>query len=151
MQDSVAEAGKVSHTKANTFQNFSFVVAAFGIAVGKRDVKRVENQHSPVVNRSGTFFELWRMRGFGPAGPVGRQLFGHLRVRGMHKKKEVVFEVISLFQPCRKAEYNAQLFSFFILELFRRLVQKSPGVFVKPSPIYRERNYAPSKSWRGNI
>lgn len=76
------------------------------------------------------------MGGFGPVDPVGKQLFGHLRVRRVHKKKEVVFEGISLLQPCRKAEYNAQLFSFFILELFKRLVQKSLGVFAKSSPIW---------------
>ena len=58
MQNSVAEAVKVSHTITNTFQDFGFVVAAFGKAVGKMDVKRVKNQLSPVVQGSGAIIEF---------------------------------------------------------------------------------------------
>lgn len=54
MQDSVAETGEVTHAVANAFQDFGFVVTALGIAVSKRNIKGVEDQLTPVVNRSGT-------------------------------------------------------------------------------------------------
>ena len=80
MQDSVAETGEVTHAVANAFQDFGFVVAALGKAVSKRNVKGVEDQLAPVVNRSGTLSEFRQMRGFGAIDPVSQQLFSHIGV-----------------------------------------------------------------------
>ena len=100
MEDSVAETREVTHAVANAFQDFGFVVAAFGIAVSKRNIKGVENQLAPVVNCSGTVLEFRQMRRFGAVDPVGQQFFSSLRVRGVHKEQEVVFEEVGLLQPC---------------------------------------------------
>ena len=88
MQDSVAETGEVTHAVANAFQDFGFVVAALGKAVSKRNVKGVEDQLAPVVNRSGTLSEYRQMRGFGAVDPVSKQLFRHHGVWGVHKEQE---------------------------------------------------------------
>ena len=100
MQDSVAETGEVTHAVANAFQDFGFVVAALGKAVSKRNVKGVEDQLAPVVNRSGTVSEFRQMRGFGAVDPVSKQLFRHHGVWRVHKEQEVVFEEVGLLQPC---------------------------------------------------
>lgn len=100
MQDPVAEAGEVTHAVANAFQDFGFVVASLGIAVGKRNIKGVEDQLIPVVNRSGTLSEFRQMRGFGAVNPVSKQVFSHLGVWRVHKEQKVVFEEVGLFQPC---------------------------------------------------
>ena len=100
MEDSVAETGEVTHAVANAFQDFGFVVAALGKAVSKRNIKGVEDQLAPVVDRSGTFSEFRQMGGFGAVDPVSKQVFSHLGVWGMHKEQKVVFEEVGLLQPC---------------------------------------------------
>ena len=72
MQDSVAETREVTDAVANAFQDFGFVVAALGITVSKRNVKGVEDQLTPVVDRSGTFPEFRQMGGFGAVDPVSK-------------------------------------------------------------------------------
>ena len=72
MEDSVAETGEVAHAIANAVQNFGFVVAALGIAISKRNIKGVEDQLAPVVDRSGTFPEFRQMGGFGAVDPVSK-------------------------------------------------------------------------------
>ncbi len=52
MEDSVAKAGEVADTITNTLENLSFVVAAFGKAVGIGDIKSIKNVLAPVVNLS---------------------------------------------------------------------------------------------------
>jgi hypothetical protein len=59
MENPAAEAGEVANTVANAFENLRFVVAAFGVAVGIRHIKGIEDVLAPVVNGSGTFIELW--------------------------------------------------------------------------------------------
>lgn len=100
MEDSVAEAGEVAYTIANTFQNLGFVVAAFGIAVSKMDVKRVKNQLTPVVQGSGAIIEFRKMGGFGSVDPVCKEFFCYFGIRRVHEKKEIIFEVIGLLHPC---------------------------------------------------
>ena len=100
MQDSVAETGEVTDTVANACQDFCFVVAAIGIAVGKTNVKGVEDQLAPFVDRSGTLAEFRQMRGFGAVDPVRKEFFSHLGVWRVHKEQEVIFEEVGLLQPC---------------------------------------------------
>ena len=100
MQDSVAETREGAHAVANAFQDFGFVVAALGIAVSKRNIKGVDDQLTPVVNRSGTLSEFRQMRGFGAVNPVGKQVFSYRGVWRVHKEQKVVFEEVGLLQPC---------------------------------------------------
>ena len=100
MEDSVAETVEVTEAVANAFQDFGFVVAALGKAVSKRNVKGVEDQLAPVVNRFCTVSEFRQMRGFGAVDPVSKQLFRHHGVWRVHKEQEVVFEELCLLQPC---------------------------------------------------
>ena len=100
MEDSVAETVEVTEAVANAFQDFGFVVTALGIAVSKRNIKGVDDQLTPVVNRSGTLSEFRQMRGFGAVNPVSKQVFSYRGVWGVHKEQEVVFEEVGLLQPC---------------------------------------------------
>ena len=79
---------------------FDFVVTALGIAVSKRNIKGIEDQLTPVVNRSGTLSEFRQMRGFGAVNPVSKQVFSYRGVWGVHKEQKVVFEEVGLLQPC---------------------------------------------------
>ena len=95
MEDSVAKAGEVANAITDTFENLRFVVAAFGKAIGKRNVKRVQNQLAPVMDCSGTFPKLGELGAFSAVNPVGKQFFGNVRVGRVHKEKEFVFKIIS--------------------------------------------------------
>ena len=46
-QDSVSEITEITHTKADTFQHFGFVVAAFNEAVRPRDIHNADLQCVP--------------------------------------------------------------------------------------------------------
>ena len=101
MEDSVAKAGEVADTITNTLENLSFVVAAFGKAVGIGDIKSIKNVLAPVVNGSGALVEFRKMGVFGTADPTDEQFFSNLGVGRVHKEKEVVFQAICLLQPGR--------------------------------------------------
>ena len=59
MKNPAAEAVEVANAITDTFEDLRFVVAAFGVAVGIRHIKGIEDVFAPVVNGSGTFIELW--------------------------------------------------------------------------------------------
>ena len=56
----------------------------------------------------------------------------------MHEEEKGVLQIISLLQPGRQAEDDAQLFHFFIRELLWRLVEQSLVVLAKSSPLSRK-------------
>ena len=78
MQDSVSETREVSYAITDAFKNLGLVITAFGKAVCKTYVKRVEDQTSPVMDCSGTFVEFGKMSGFGMKDPVSKQFFCHI-------------------------------------------------------------------------
>ena len=91
MEDSVAKAGEVANAVTDALENFRFVVAAFGIAVGIGNVKGVEYVFAPVVNGSSAFVEFGKMCALRAQDPVGEKFFSDLRVWGVHKEKKVIF------------------------------------------------------------
>lgn len=53
MENPVAEAGEVANAVTDALENFGFVVAAFGEAVGIRHIKGIEDVLAPVKRRCG--------------------------------------------------------------------------------------------------
>ena len=60
---------EISETVSITFENFDFVVAAFGKAIGNVGVKRVCYADEPVAHSAGTLFERLKTAVFGVFNP----------------------------------------------------------------------------------
>ena len=76
MKDPVAKTGEVPNAVAGTFEDLGLVVAAFGKAIGVRNVKCVEDISRPVVKRLCTLSEFWKTGFFSTIDPVAQILFG---------------------------------------------------------------------------
>lgn len=76
MQNAVSEAMKVFVTVSISFENFDFVVAAFGKTICDRRIKRIDNTRIPVLKGCGTLFKGEKSTGFRIMYPFQQSGFG---------------------------------------------------------------------------
>ena len=63
-KDSVSEIAEVTHTGANPFQDFGFVITAFNKAVRPRDIHRIQDLVEPVAICLCAVMELRQLHDF---------------------------------------------------------------------------------------
>ena len=69
-ENSLSEIVEVSHTKTNTLQDLSFVIAAFNITVRPGNIHRVQYFLEPVAVGCDAILELWYLHHFYRKQPV---------------------------------------------------------------------------------
>ena len=129
VEDSVSEPIKITNAKADTFENFCFIVAAFGIPIGIRDVKRIEDFLEPVAVGSDTGGKLRNLLKFSEEEPVTEILSALSGVRRMHDREEFIFQIISSGKSRRYFKHKGKPVHFAWSEMIHGFGKKGFGSF----------------------
>ena len=94
-EDSVSEIAEITHPKADPFQDFGLVVAAFNKAIRPWDIHRVEDLIKPVAVCVCTIVELGQIHDFHSQQPVCEASPALGRGAGADHSEELIFHTIS--------------------------------------------------------
>ena len=113
-EDSVSEIAEITHPKADPFQDFGLVVAAFNKAIRPWDIHRVEDLVKPVAVCVCTIVELGQIHDFHSQQPVCELSPAFSRGAGADHSEEFVFQAISIRKARCNFKYERQSVSFFV-------------------------------------
>ena len=113
-EDSVSEIAEVTHPKADPFQDFGLVIAAFNKAIRPWDIHRVEDLVKPVAVCVCTIVELGQIHDFHSQQPVCELSPAFSRGAGADHSEEFVFQAISIRKARCNFKYERQSVSFFV-------------------------------------
>ena len=94
-ENSVSEIAEVTHPKADPFQDFGLVIAAFNKAIRPWDIHRVEDLIKPVAVCVCTIVELGQIHDFHSQQPVCEASPAFSRGAGADHSEELIFHTIS--------------------------------------------------------
>ena len=93
-------------SKGSPFERLDGVVAALGEAVGKADIKGIEDEITPVAQHPSAILELGELEPVAGVEPEIESAVGFSTIRNSHDMVEGFLQCVALHQLIREAQHN---------------------------------------------